>query len=82
MLRAGERGYLSNNVPFEGETDSSDSESELDGSPKRKRLCRSKAQCNMVMVDQLWLWILGGKVLRSPYPNGMATQLTRAKILS
>ena len=65
VLRGGERGYLSKNMPLEGENDSSDNKFELHGSRSPKKLRRSKAQCNMVMVDQLWLWILGGKVSRS-----------------
>ncbi|KAL8795176.1 MAG: hypothetical protein Q9195_002331 [Heterodermia aff. obscurata] len=65
VLRGGERGYLSTNVPPDSQSDSSDSENELIGSSDRKKVRRDKAQCNMVMVDQLWMWILGDTIVTS-----------------
>ena len=82
MIRGSERGYLSNLAYFDIENDNSNSNREVSESANRKKMCRSKAQCNMVMVDQLWLWILGGKSPHSLSPDTVVAQLTRGKILS
>ena len=74
MLRGGERGYLSNTMSLVGESDSSDGRDEFKEPLSRRNVRKSKEQCNMVMVDQLWLWILGGKASRSLSPGGSAYQ--------
>ena len=82
MLRSSEHGYLPAALPIDGENDSSDTGSEVIESPYGNEVRRNDVRSNMVMVDQLWLWILGGNVSRSASLEYSVARLTRAKILS
>ena len=91
MLRGGESGYLDDVMPSDCENDPSDGKLGFNGSlkrklrrskDKRKKIRRSKAQCNMVMVDQLWLWIVGGKVSRSLSPDCLLAYQSKDTIVT
>ena len=87
VLRGAERGYLSNPSPHQGPN-------ELDGDSQsgQPEMHFNKAECNMVMVDQLWLWIFNSNKpvsltslnrLNSPlyrnYCHIFSTQMDRAR---